>query len=227
MTSGKIKKSACTNKSVCRLFSADETLRLFFGNLSVKRQRALIRFHLKGFMMTAEMKLLCSLQAREEQALEQAIRTYTPYLSTVIFRAAGNSLSKEDTEEIVSDVFLSLWRNPERIDLQKGTLRAYLAGAARNQICKRLRVWKPELSLEDLGVDTLEAIPAPSSDSLLWDTVAELGEEDAEIFVRFYRYGESLREIAGAMDLKVPTIKTRLSRGKKKLKKILTDAEVL
>ena len=177
--------------------------------------------------MTEEMKLLCSLKAREEKALEQAIRTYTPYLSAVIYRAAGNSLTKEDTEEIVSDVFLSLWRNADRIDPQKGTLRAYLAGAARNQICKHLRSKKPEVSLEELGTDALEAIPEPSPDSLLWDAVAGLGEEDAEIFVRFYRYGESLKESARAMDIKLPTIKTRLSRGKKKLKQILTDAEDL
>ena len=110
--------------------------------------------------MTAEMKLLCSLQAREEQALEQAIKTYTPYLSTVIFRAAGNNLSREDTEEIVSDVFLSLWKNADRIDLQRGTLRGYLAGAARNQICKRLRSRKPDFSLEELGTDMLKAVQA-------------------------------------------------------------------
>ena len=213
--------------SVCRLFFMGETFLPFSGNLSVKRQRALIRFHLKGLIMTGDMKLLCALKAREEQALEQAIRTYTPYLSTVIYRAAGNSLTKEDTEEIVSDVFLSLWRNADRIDLQKGTLRSYLAGATRNQICKHLRSKKPEVSLEELGTDALEAIPESSPDSLLWDAVAELGEEDAEIFVRFYRYGESLKEIARAMDIKLPTIKTRLSRGKKKLKQILADAEDL
>ena len=177
--------------------------------------------------MTEDTKLLCSLKAKEEQALEQVIRTYTPYLSTVIYRAAGNSLTKEDTEEIVSDVFLSLWRNADRIDPQKGTLRAYLAGAARNQICKHLRLKKPEVSLQELGTDALEAIPEPSSDSLLWDAVAELGEEDAEIFVRYYRYGESLKEIARAMDIKLPTIKTRLSRGRMKLKQILRDAEDL
>ncbi|URW87778.1 hypothetical protein M5E86_01840 [Blautia wexlerae] len=40
---------------------------------------------------------------------------------------AGNSLPKEDIEEIVADVFVVLWKNAERIDLQKGTLRSYLA----------------------------------------------------------------------------------------------------
>ena len=142
-------------------------------------------------------------------------------------RYRRNRLSREDTEEIVSDVFLSLWKNADGIDLQRGTLRGYLAGAAHNQICKRLRSRKPEFSLEELGTDMLEAVQASPSDSLLWDAVAELGEEDAEIFVRFYRYGESLKEIAHAMDFKLSTIKTRLSRGKKKLKQILTDAEEL
>lgn len=46
-----------------------------------------------------------------------------------------------------------------------------------------------------------------------------------EIFVRRYKFDEKLRDIAKAMGLNVSTVKTRLSRGKRKLRKILSDAE--
>ena len=49
-----------------------------------------------------------------------------------MYHMAGNSLPKEDIEEIVADVFVVLWKNAERIDLQKGTLRSYLAAVVRN-----------------------------------------------------------------------------------------------
>ena len=176
--------------------------------------------------MTDENKLLHQLRKRKEDALEEAIRIFTPYLSTVIYRAAGSLLTKEDTEEIAADVFLSLWKNAERIDPGKGSLRAYLAGATRNQAYKRLREKRNELSLEELGPETIEAIPEKSTDQTLWEAVAELGEEDAEIFVRFYRYGQPLKEIAKAMNIKLPTVKTRLFRGKDKLKQILTKEDV-
>ena len=81
--------------------------------------------------MTDEAELLQRLRNREKNSIDEAIRIYTPYLSTVLYHMAGNSLPKEDIEEIVADVFVVLWKNAERIDLQKGTLRSYLAAVAR------------------------------------------------------------------------------------------------
>ena len=73
--------------------------------------------------MVDEAKLLLRLKNRQRNSINQAIEVYTPYLSTVIYNAVGNRLSKEDIEEIVSDVFVMLWKNAEYIDLSKGTLR--------------------------------------------------------------------------------------------------------
>ena len=72
--------------------------------------------------MTDEAELLQRLRNREKISIDEAIRIYTPYLSTVLYHMGGNSLPKEDIEEIVADVFVVLWKNTGRIDLQKGTL---------------------------------------------------------------------------------------------------------
>ena len=53
----------------------------------------------------------------------------------------------------------------------------------------------------------------------LWRAVAALGETDCEIFVRYYKHGEKIKDISAAMNLNISTVKTRLARGKKKLKK--------
>ena len=53
----------------------------------------------------------------------------------------------------------------------------------------------------------------------------ELGEPDNEIFVRFYKFDEKLKDISLATGLNISTIKSKLSRGKRKLKKILLNAE--
>lgn len=52
-----------------------------------------------------------------------------------------------------------------------------------------------------------------------------LGEPDNEIFVRYYKFGEKLNDIAAATGVNLSTVKTKLSRGKTKLKKILSNAE--
>ena len=178
--------------------------------------------------MADEQTLLRRLQNRDMRALEQAIDRYTPYLSTVLYRAAGTSLAREDIEEIVYDTFVCLWQNAGRIDSEKGGIRPYLAAAARNFAFKRLGRQHPCESLDEVEVsDGHGAAEELAERETLWDAVMELGEPDNELFVRYYRYGQTLSEIAGAMGLKLSTVKTKLSRGKKKLKTILQAEESL
>ena len=61
--------------------------------------------------------------------------------------------------------------------------------------------------------------------SALWDAVMSLEEPDNEIFVRYYKFGEKLKDISKATGINISTIKTKLSRGKRKLKIILSNAE--
>lgn len=177
-----------------------------------------------GFDMADEAKLLAQIKKGEEREIDRAVGLYTPYLSTVLYNMASN-LSKEDTEEIVSDVFFALWKNAEYIDLNKGTVRSYLAAAARNFALKRLKKKKDVLSLDEVD------IPAEPADGLsekaVWDAVMSLGEPDSEIFIRFYKYGERIRDISRATGINMSTVKTKLSRGKDKLKRILSDAEAM
>ena len=51
-------------------------------------------------------------------------------------------------EDIAQDVFLSLFRHPNRFDLSRGTMRAFLLGIARNVALKR---WRDEKRWEELG----------------------------------------------------------------------------
>ena len=50
--------------------------------------------------MEDEVKLLARLRNRERDSIDDAIRVYTPYLSTVLYNMVGNILSKEDIEEM-------------------------------------------------------------------------------------------------------------------------------
>ena len=77
---------------------------------------------LKQIDMTDEAEILQRLRNREKNSIDEAIRIYTPYLSTVLYHMAGNSLPKEDIEEIVADVFVVLWKNSGRIDSVRFTI---------------------------------------------------------------------------------------------------------
>lgn len=176
--------------------------------------------------MVDESKLLMQLQKRHKNSINQAIEVYTPYLSTVLYNMVGNGLPKEDIEEIVSDVFVVLWKNAEYIDLSKGTLRSYIAATARNLALKRLNKKKDYTNFDDIEIPIEDEFTDDNKKSI-WDAVMRLGEPDNEIFVRFYKYDEKLKDISKATGLNISTIKTKLSRGKRKLKKILNAEESL
>ena len=176
--------------------------------------------------MTDEAELLQRLRNREKNSIDEAIQIYTPYLSTVLYHMAGNSLPKEDIEEIVADVFVILWKNAERIDLQKGTLRSYLAAVARNYALKRINRKTDHTVLEDIELsDGKDFIEENFRNDYVWEAVMSLGEPDSEIFVRRYKFDEKIKDISKAIGLNISTVKTRLSRGKRKLRKMLSNAE--
>ena len=49
-----------------------------------------------------------------------------------------------------------------------------------------------------------------------------LQPQDKEIFLRYYYYAQTVAEISMDMSLNASTIKTKLRRGRNKLKKLLT-----
>lgn len=85
--------------------------------------------------MAEEEKLLMRLKNRKRNAIDEAIEVYTPYLSTVLYNMLGNRLPKEDIEEILSDVFVTLWKNADTIDLEKGN-----ATCLPRRGCPKLRI---------------------------------------------------------------------------------------
>lgn len=176
--------------------------------------------------MVDEAKLLLRLGKRQKNSIDKAIEIYTPYLSTVLYNMVGNGLPKEDIEEIIADVFVSLWKNADYIDLSKGTLRSYIAKTARNLALKRLSKRREYTPLDDIELPDEKNFTHDNSISEeLWNAVMELGEPDSEIFVRYYKYDEKIKDISKATSLNISTVKSKLSRGKRKLKIILLNAE--
>ncbi len=179
--------------------------------------------------MTDEKKLLADLKRKKCSALEKAIDIYTPYISVIIYNIIGGVMTKEDVEEVVSDTFVSLWRTAETLDAEKGGLRAYLAATARNCARKKLRgavsaepISESVTSLYGTPEDELEKNEDKRS---LVSLIRELGETDGEIFLRRYWYGEKVSKISAATGINQSTVKTKLRRGRIKLREILMKKE--
>ena len=165
-----------------------------------------------------EEELIKALKKGDTSALEELIRRYTRYVSSIIARILGGSL--DDCDELTSDVFLAAWNNRDK--LQTGKLKGYLGAIARNRAFDLLKARHETLPLED-DIIIVEEDGAEQLDTalLLQKALSQLDKQQRELFVRHYYYGQTIGEAAEEMGLNLSTAKTWLCRGREKLKEIL------
>ena len=175
-------------------------------------------------MTMTETQLVLALKAGQRGALDQAIRRYSGFAAAVIRSVLGSSAVQEDLEELVSDTFLALWRAADRLE-ETRPLRHYLAAIARHAAIDRLRQQRPANPLPADDLLPADEADSPEAQALrreqtdtLRRLLYEMATEDREIFVRFYYYEQTVREIASIMQKNESTVKARLSRGRARLR---------
>ena len=179
--------------------------------------------------MTDEALLLQRLRNDETAALEEIITGYSPYVFSILSRRLGLFQTPEDLEELASDVFFSLWRHRRR--LRSTHLRGWLSRAAENRAKdflrkQRLKTVSAEdcLNLPDVAAGTLA--DRELRRLLVRRALDGLDPESREIFQRYYYQDRTVDEIARTMTMNPATVKSRLQRGRKKLKDVLTEGGI-
>ncbi|MBQ8217587.1 MAG: sigma-70 family RNA polymerase sigma factor [Oscillospiraceae bacterium] len=175
-----------------------------------------------------DIKALKLLQSGEPQALEWFIDRYGSYVGTIVKNVLQNSMSQADVEEVTADVFVTLWKSAER--LLPLNIKGYLSRVSRSLALRKLRERKDELCLDEailiLDEDSLiERLDREQRDELVRQAVLSMPQPDREIFFRFYYYCQNISLIAEKMQMNPSTVKTRLRRGREKLRQHLTGIE--
>ena len=174
--------------------------------------------------------ILRKIRNGDPAGLEALMDRYIPYISAIVWNILRNACSKEDAEEVVSDVFVTAWQKAG--DILPGALKSWLGAVARNKARTRLRGTGMELPLDE---DILEIPDRETPDSelerreeqrLVRRAVDSLPEEDREIFLRHYYYAQTVSAISREMGLNESTIKTKLRRGRLRLKTMLVRWDV-
>jgi RNA polymerase sigma-70 factor (ECF subfamily) len=126
------------------------------------------------------------------------------------------------SEDIVQDVFLTLLRQPARFDRQRGQLRPFLLGIARNIALKR---WREEHRWDVLDDEQFIATPVDlvrgETARLVADAVQALPPLQREVLVLAEYEQLTLAEIASAVEAEVGTVKARLHRARENLRRML------
>ena len=141
------------------------------------------------------------------------------YGGAVYRLALCRTQSVPDAEDVYQDVFLRLLdQEAEHWDNER--LKAWLLRTAMNRCADlhRFRLRRPVLSLE--AVQDL-ARPVDGRAEELWDAVARLPEKLRTVVHLHYAEGYSTEEIAALLAVPAATVRTRLRRGRLKLKDLL------
>jgi len=169
--------------------------------------------------------ILRGLRSKDPASLEKLMDKYIPYVSAIVWNFLRASMTKEDAEEVVSDVFLAAWNQAK--DIRPNALKPWLGAVARNKARQKLRSAGFDLPLEEdvldipAGDTPEERMTRAEEARLVREAVDYLGQPDREIFLRHYWYAQSLGEIGAQLHLNESTIKTKLRRGRQRLKEIL------
>ena len=173
-----------------------------------------------------EAKLLRQLRRGSTAALSEIIELYTPYVYTIASNIMRPALPAEDVEEAVSDCFAALWYN--RNSVEPGKLKGYLAVVVRSKAVSALRSKHIEGALEDDFIDIAAGSPEDGVltlelRELAREAVDSLGEPDCEIFKRHYFLYQKTEDIAAALGMNGATVRTKLARGRQRLRKYLEE----
>ena len=135
------------------------------------------------------------------------------------WRMSGSAAAAQD---ITQDVFVGLLRYPDRFDPDRGALRAFLLGIARNLALKH---WRTEHRFEPLDDEAVVAEPIDLARGDIGDMVGRavraLRPLQREVVILIEYEGLTLAEVARAVDADVGTVKSRLYRARENLRRTL------
>ena len=172
-------------------------------------------------------KLLLKLKKHDEKALQAVIEQYSLLVATVVNNISKSSLTKEDIEETVADVFVTLWNNADKV--QEGKLKGYICCIARTRTLNKIAVNrnKAVLNIDDYDPkDDFSIADETEKKDIhreLREIIKEIELPDREILIRYYYYYQTVSQISEAMGINIETVKSKLRRTRNKIKAKLIE----
>ena len=159
--------------------------------------------------------------------VENIVNDFSNYIYAII-RNSNLRILDEDIEELVSDVFFTIWRNKDKLDLNKKIL-PYIAGITKNLIKKKFRDTKVFDNIDDYENTLIENenielcfIKNERNETII-KQLNKLKKEDKTIFILYYFNEKSINDISNVMNMSESKVKSKLFRTRKKLKKYLKE----
>ncbi len=187
-------------------------------------------------------RLVRQCMAGDQQAWQQLVVSQHRRIYAICYRFTG---SPTDAEDLTQDVFLKLYRNLASFDTQKGSFQTWITTLARNLLVDHFRRTRLERATDSLDVslsgeddgatlgDRL-ADPRPSQEThaaglelkvRIQQVLAQLSPELREAVILRDLEDMDYKEIAQVLRIPEGTVKSRISRGRGELARLLQRIE--
>lgn len=160
--------------------------------------------------------------------IDKIIDDFYGYVYMITKNGASIYITDEDIEEIISDVFVALWKNGRK--LSEGTeLKPYIAGITKNIIKNKYRKSELKFDLSEyenrlISNNDLEKITEENDQNdIIKSTLKDLKSQEYQVFIMFYSEGKTVKEIAKILNFSESKVKVVLHRVRKKIKTNLED----
>jgi RNA polymerase sigma-70 factor (ECF subfamily) len=181
-----------------------------------------------------DRELIERIARRDEEAFRGLFGRYAPMALALARRVVRQPFL---AEEVVQEAFLAVWRDPDRFDQRRGSVRTWLMGmvhhravdAVRREGSQRRRVEESRRSdpivIPDHAEDVVEQVGAPQEREAVRRALDELPPEQRQVIELMYFEGRSQSQIAERLGLPLGTVKSRTLLGMRRLRSSMSGME--
>ncbi|GAA3582736.1 sigma-70 family RNA polymerase sigma factor [Marinobacter xestospongiae] len=168
---------------------------------------------------------------QDREAFQSLFQHFGPQIKHY---AIANGLPHQ-AEELVQEVFISIWRRSCLYDWRKAAASTWIFTIARNQrvdLLRKLRRTNKEITVE---TEDLWQVPGEQEDEpvtslhrlmserRIRESLVHLPEEQITVIAKVYMEQKSHQTVAEELDIPLGTVKSRVRLALKKLKVLLQD----
>ena len=146
---------------------------------------------------------------------EDEVERLAPSLRRIAYSIVRN---EHDAQDAVQQALLAVWARRECVEFAR--LKPYLKRAVMNACRDIQRARQKAIPMKEMPEMSYQP-----PDGVLADAVERLPEELRLPLLLHYMEGYKLAEIAGALGQSLPQVTSRLFRARKRLKRMLEEAE--
>jgi len=155
--------------------------------------------------------LLALVQSGDEHAMASLFDRYSKVVYSVALRVLRDPASAED---VLQEVFMQIWRNPDSFSAARGSLGGWLAVVSRNRSIDALRRKRPTDSLDDVvlasSYNLADEAERNSLMGLARSAIVKLPTEQRKTLEMAFFDGLTHSEIAEITGDPLGTVKTRI-----------------